>query len=135
MPVPVRRLIRALVVLGATAVLVAAGGCGSSKPSYCSDRDSLERSIQDLSISGGLSGLQTQLRTIQSKATALVDSARSDFPSETSAISSSVTSLASAVRALSSDPSASQLAVIASDASDAVTAVRGFVSASDSKCS
>ncbi len=137
MIVPARRLIRALLVLSTAVVLVAAGGCGSSKPGYCADRDSLESSIKDLtnvSLSGGISGLQSQLRTIQSDATTLVDSAGSDFPSETSAIRSSVSSLASAVRALPSSPSASQIAAIASDGANVVTAVRGFADATDSKC-
>lgn len=138
MRVSAARLTRALVVFGATAALTAAGGCDDSKPAYCSDRDSLQSSIEDLTNltpSGGLSGLQSQLRTIQSDATALVDSARSDFPSETSAIRTSVNSLVSAVRALPSSPSASQIAAIASDATSVVTSVRGFADATDSKCS
>jgi hypothetical protein len=138
MSVSVRRLTRALVALGATAALVAAGGCGSSKPGYCSDLDSLQSSIGDLkslSLSDGFSGLQSQLKTIQSDARTLVDSARSDFPSETSAITSSVDSLASAVRTLPSSPSPSQVGAIATDATNVVSSVRRFTDATDSKCS
>src|SRR5437763_15710830 len=36
--------------------------------------------------SGGISGLKSQVQKIQSDATALVNSAKGDFPSETSAI-------------------------------------------------
>jgi hypothetical protein len=136
--VPVRRLIRTLVLLGATAALVAASGCGGGgKPGYCADRDQLQSSIKDLtnlSPSDGLSGLQSKLKTIQSDATTLVDSARSDFPSETSAIRSSVDALAADARALSSSPSASQLTTLATDASNVVSSVRGFAEATSSKC-
>ena len=73
--------------------------------------------IQGLSVptpSGDISSLQSQLTTIQSDATALVNSAKSDFPSETSAIKSSVDTMSSAVKALPSSPSTSQIAAIVS---------------------
>jgi hypothetical protein len=134
-----RRPIRALALLGATVALVAATGCGGGggKPSYCSDRDQLESSIEDLanlSFSDGLSGLESRLTTIRRDATTLVDSAKSDFPSETSAIRSSVDALAGDVRALPSSPSASQIAALASDASSVVSSVRAFADATDSNC-
>jgi len=138
MPVPARRPFRTLALVGAISALVAVTGCGGGgKPGYCADRDNLESSIKDLSnlsFSSGLSGLQSQLRTIQSNATQLVDSARSDFPSETSAIDSSVNALASDVRALSSSPSPAQVAGIASDASSVVRSVTSFTDATSSKC-
>jgi len=71
---------------------------------------------------------------IQGNATQLVDSARSDFPSETSAIRTSVNALASDVRALSSSPSPAQIASIASDASSVVRSVTSFTDATSSKC-
>ena len=97
----------------AAAGLVGLAGCGgSSKPAYCSDRSNLESSIKGLTSlnrSSGISGLKTQVQTIQSDATKLVSSAKSDFPSQTSAIKSSVAALESAVKALPSQPSATQL--------------------------
>ena len=118
--------------------VVALAGCGSSKPAYCSDRTNLENSIKNLpsvTSSSGVSGLQSQLATIQSDATSLVNAAKSDFPTETSAVKSSVDTLQSAVKALPSNPSASQIAPIALDASNVVSSVKSFVSASKSKCS
>jgi len=118
--------------------VVALAGCGSSKPAYCSDRTNLENSIKNLpsvTSSSGVSGLQSQLATIQSDATSLVNAAKSDFPTETSAVKSSVDTLQSAVKALPSSPSASQIAPIALDASNVVSSVKSFVSASKSKCS
>jgi hypothetical protein len=138
MLVSARRPFRALALVGAISALIAVTGCGGGgKPGYCADRDKLESSIKDLtnlSLSGGLSGLQSQLRTIQSNATTLVDSARSDFPSETNAIRTSVNALTADVRALSSNPTPSQVASIASDASSAVRSVTSFTDASSSKC-
>jgi len=119
-------------------VPLAAAGCGgSSKPGYCSDRAALEQSVTGLtklSPSQGLSGLQSQLTTIQSEAQRLVSAAKSDFPSETAAIRSSFDAVVTDVRALPSKPSATQLAALAGDASRAVTAVRSFFDATKSKC-
>ncbi len=136
-----RARVRAAVLAACALVLVAASGCGGgsgSKPGYCSDRTALEQSVKGLtklSPSQGLSGLQSQLSAIQSEADRLVASAKSDFPSETSAIRTSFEALSSAIRALPSNPSASQLAAVAADASTAVSAVTGFFDATKSKCS
>ena len=124
-------------MLAAAASLALAACGGSDKPGYCADRSQLESSISDLanlSPSGGISGLQAQLRTIQRNANALVASARSDFPSETNAIETSVDRLASDARALPSNPSTAQIAALASDASSVVSAVSGFVDATQSEC-
>ena len=127
----------AVCVLPAVAV-IAVAGCGSSKPAYCSDRTNLENSIKGLSSltsSSGISGLRSQISTIQSDATSLVSSAKSDFPTQTSAVKTSVDTLQTAVKALPSSPSASQFAAIALDASNVVSSVKSFSDASKSKCS
>ena len=118
--------------------LTALAGCGSSKPAYCSDRTNLENSVKgltSLTVSSGISGLQAQLQKIQTDATKLVSSAKNDFPSQTTALKSSVDSLTSAVKALPSSPSAGQIATIASDASSVVSSVTAFTDATKSKCS
>ncbi len=129
--------IRLVVLALAACLLLAAAGCGSSKPGYCADRTRLESSIKSLTSlnpSNGLSGVEAQLKTIQSDANALVASAKSDFPTEASAIRTSIDTLASSVRALPSNPSASQVASLATDAASVVGAVRGFADATKSKC-
>ena len=85
--------VRAPMAMVAATALIALVGCGSSKPAYCSDRTKLEDSIKgltSLNLSSGLSGLKSQLTTIENDATTLVNSAKSDFPSETSAVKTSV---------------------------------------------
>ena len=134
-PLAVRAPLAALAV----AALVAAVGCGgNSKPAYCSDRSSLETAVKDLPssiTSGGVSGVQAQLTTVQDDAKKLVDSAKSDFPSETTALQTSVDALTASVKGLPSSPSATQIAGLAANASAVVNAVKGFTSATDSKCS
>ena len=124
-------------LLAATAALALTACGGSDKPGYCADRSQLQSSIKDLTNltpSEGLSGLKTQLTTIQSDANALVASARSDFPDETSAIQTSVSKLAGDVRALPSNPSTAQIGALAADASSVVSAVSSFMDATKSAC-
>ena len=117
--------------------LLAVAGCGSSKPAYCTDRSNLENSVKGLTglnASSGVSGLQSQLKKIQSDTTALVNSAQTAFPDETSAITSSVDALASSVKALPSSPSAGQIATVTSDASKIVNSVKSLFDSTSSKC-
>jgi len=128
---------RAAVALVAVAVVVAMTGCGSSKPAYCTDRTNLENSIKGLShpdLSNGLSSLEAQVKKIESNATTLVNSAKSDFPTETSAITSSVDALKSAVTQLASDHSAANIAAVTADAASVVKSVKSFTDATSSKC-
>jgi hypothetical protein len=129
---------RVLVAIVALSGLIALAGCGSSKPAYCSDRTNLENSIKgltNLNVSSGISGLKSQLEKIQSDANALVNSAKGDFPNETSAIKSSVDALTSAIKSVSTSPSVTQIATIATDAKNVVDSVTSFTNATSSKCS
>jgi len=129
---------RAWVLLACAAAIavVALAGCGSGKPGYCTDRANLENSIKGLSnLNGsGISGLKSQLTQIQSDANALVNSAKSDFPNETSAISSSVSALKDSVTALPSGPSVAQVAAVTKDAANVVSSVKSFTDATGSQC-
>ena len=121
-------------VIAAAATAIALAGCSSSKPAYCTDRTNLQNSVKGLT-STGISGLKSQIQQIQSDATAVVNSAKSDFPNETSAITSSVDALKNSLAALSSGPSAAQIATVTQDAASVVSSVKNFVDASNSKCS
>jgi hypothetical protein len=122
----------------AAVAVVTLGGCSSSKPAYCTDRTNLQNSVKglsNLSASGGISGLKSHINSIQSDATTLVNSAKSDFPTETSAITSSVSALKTSVAALSATPTAAQIATVTRDAASVVSSVKSFTDASNSKCS
>lgn len=128
---------RVLLALVIAAGAVALAGC-SSKPAYCAARTNLENSVKgltSLNVSSGVSGLKSQVATIQSDATALVSSAKGDFPSQTSAITSSVDALKSSVAGLPSSPSAAQIATVTKDAASVVSSVKSFTDATSSQCS
>jgi hypothetical protein len=127
-----------VIAAAATVAALTLAGCGSGKPAYCTDRTNLQNSIKgltSLTVSSGVSGLKTQVQQIQSDATTLVSSAKSDFPTQTSAITSSVNALKTSVAGLSSNPSAAQIATVTKDAASVVSSVKNFVDASNSKCS
>ena len=130
---------RVLLACAAAIAVVALAGCSSSKPGYCTDRTNLENSVKGLSSlnltsSGGISSLTSQLKTITSDADALVNSAKSDFPTQTSAISSSVNALQNSVTALPSNVSAAQIATVTKDAASVVSSVNSFTDATSSQC-
>ena len=118
----------------AAVAVVTLGGCSSSKPAYCTDRTTLQNSVKGLT-SDGVSGLKSHIQQIQSDATTVVNSAKSDFPTETSAITSSVSALKTSVAALSATPTAAQIATVTRDAASVVSSVKSFTDASNSKCS
>jgi hypothetical protein len=79
----------AWVVCVALVGLVALASCGSSKPAYCAARTKLENSLNaavSLSPTSPVSDLEAQLKKVQTDATTVVTQAKSDFPSQTSAI-------------------------------------------------
>ena len=119
---------------------VVAAGCGgsSSKPAYCSDKTTLQSDVNALKSSlssGDVSSLSSQVSTIKTDATTLVSSGKSDFPSQTSAIKASVDTLTTAVNALPSNPSTSQIAALAVDAASVLSSVNSFSDAASSTCS
>lgn len=126
-----RRVILCGLLIGLAALIA---GCGSSKPQYCKDRSALQKSVSNLSVTGGVSALKSQLQTIEGQVKSLGSSAKSDFPTETTAVDNAVSTLERQVKALPSSPSAGQLASVAVAIKNTVSSVSGFVSATKSKC-
>lgn len=125
------------VALAALALLVA--GCGGgSKPDYCSNVSDLEGSIAKVKgielDSGAVSTLQTDLEKVKTNADAVVSSAKQDFPSETSALKSSVSSLSTTVDQLPPTPTPQQLLALTSGIESTVTAAKELSSATESAC-
>jgi outer membrane murein-binding lipoprotein Lpp len=125
------------VALAAAALVVA--GCGSdSKPEYCSNVSDLKSSVDSLGAiqlnTSTLSTLQTDVQTVASDAQAVVTSAKEDFPSETSALDSSFSSISTSVKQLPPSPTPEQLLSLAPEISAAVTAAKDFESATSSAC-
>jgi phage-related protein len=63
-----------------------------------------------------------------------VSSAKQDFPSQTSALKSSVSSLSTAVKQLPASPTAQQLVPLVLMVRSVVTAAKGLGSATSSAC-
>ncbi|HET7049515.1 MAG TPA: hypothetical protein VFI54_14725 [Solirubrobacteraceae bacterium] len=128
-------------VLAAVAVAAVLSACGgSSKPSYCDQTANLKKSVQELGsvnvVQGGTNALTSALSKVQTDATAVVNSAKSDFPNQTAAITSSIDALKKSAQSLASSPT--QPAVIAQvpgQISAVVKSIQDFSSASSSKCS
>lgn len=131
-------LCASVVALALAGLLVSACG-SSSKPSYCSSVSSLEKSVQNLSsiniLQNGASGLTTALQKIENNAKSVVSDAKSDFPTQTSDVTSSLNALSTSVKQLSGTPSPSTVAKIGKQVGASVTAIKNFANATKSKCS
>jgi hypothetical protein len=134
-----RRLIGALAVAAVFGAVVVLAGCGgSSKPSYCSKLTTLKQSVKDLPstdvVGNGVNALTANIDKVVNNAHAVVDSAKSDFPTETQAITAAVDSLQTTVKQLQSGASATLALQAASNVSALATSVKNFSSATSSKC-
>ena len=131
-----RMMLAIPVALAAMALL--ASGCGSSKPDYCSNVSDLEGSIAEIKgielESGAISTLQTDLEKVKTNADAVVSSAMQDFPSETSALRSSVSGLSATVNQLPSTPTPQQLLPLESGIASTVAAAQELSNATESAC-
>jgi hypothetical protein len=122
----------------AAAALVAAGCGSSSKPAYCSNVSDLQNSVNSLkSVSLGsdtVSTLKTDLQKVRTNANAVVSSAKQDFPSQTSALQSSVSGLSTSVNALPAAPTPQQLFALTPQVASTVSAAQTLKSATSSAC-
>jgi uncharacterized membrane protein HdeD (DUF308 family) len=126
----------ALAALTVLAMALVVAGCGS-KPAYCENVTTLQASVKDLPTSattGGVSGLKTQLTSIEGQVQTLVASAKADFPNESHTVEATVNQLSTSVNAISGKPTAAEIAALGINASAAVTAVQNFQTATASEC-
>jgi hypothetical protein len=129
---------RCLVLPTVALIAMAVGACGSSEPGYCGDRQDLRDGVDQLSEvdvrADGVGAMRDQLRTIQADAKTLTASAKSDFPEETSALSTSIDGLRSAVQSAQSPPGADDVARIGISVAATVKAVKAFDDATSKEC-
>jgi hypothetical protein len=123
-------LLVGLVLLGA--------GCGGGEPDYCSDVSNLEQSVSDLGnvdvVEGGRGAVTEALDEVEGNARAAVDSAKSDFPDETDAVTKSISDLKTSAGQLADSPTPQQGARVAADVGVVASAVEDFVDATRSEC-
>jgi hypothetical protein len=91
--------------------------------------------LKNYSPSTGAAGLKSDLKAIQADATATVAAAKQDFPTETSAVQSSVKALKTVVQQTPSASKAQQGVLIATAAKAVVTSVQTLTKATQDKCS
>jgi hypothetical protein len=84
--------------------------------------------------SGALSTVQTDVQKVQSNADAVVSSAKQDFPTETTALESSVSILSTAINKLPPSPTPQQLVALVPEIQSVVTAAQGVSGATSSAC-
>jgi hypothetical protein len=129
-------------LLGLTcAVLLSA--CGSSKktttkPSYCTAVSNLESSIKSVTstnlVQEGTNALENAFRKVKSDVQTAVAAAKNDFPTQTSALKSSIDALSATVTQLQSSPTPALIAQATTQAGDVVTAAKNLADATSSKC-
>jgi len=124
-------------IMTAAAVAIAACG-GSSKPSFCSSLTTLKTSVQALPttnvIKNGTNALKSAADTVVKNAHQVVDSAKSDFPDETAAITSSVDALQTTVKDIQQGVTPALVAQAVANTASVSTAVKNFSSSASSKC-
>jgi hypothetical protein len=85
----------------------ALAGCGGSKPAYCSDVSDVKTAIAQLKdakpVENGVSSLTKAADGVKSAGKKLVSDAKSAFPSQTDALKTSITALATSAAQLT-DP-------------------------------
>ena len=114
-----KALLLTLVSLLLGASLVACGG--KDKPAVCGSVDTLKSSITDLknidiTSSGAVSSLQSQLTTVKSDFDQVKTDAKSQFSTQIDAVDGAYTTLVSTANTAKSSPSAANLAALAAAA-------------------
>jgi hypothetical protein len=114
------------------------GSAGSGKPDYCSQVDDLKQSVTDLTqvnvVAHGTSAVKSALQKVKNNANAAVAALKSEFSSETHALSSSINKLSDSVSQLSTSP-ATAVAAIPGEISAVGTAAKNLVDSTKSRCS
>ena len=123
------------------AVLVMAGlaaGCSSSKPAYCTDASQLKTSVQDLGNVNidvhDLSSVDTAVSKVQADAEKFAADAKSAYPSQTTALKTSLSSLQTAVKSAIGQPSLTTVAAVVSSVTQVKTAADNAQTAVKGKC-
>jgi flagellar capping protein FliD len=128
----------ALVPAAALVLSGLAAGCSSSKPAYCADADQLKTSVQDLGNVNinvhDLSSVDTAVSKVQADATTFASDAKSAYPSQTTALKTSLSSLETAVKSAMAQPSLTTVAAVVSSVTQVKTAADNVQSAVKGTC-
>ena len=116
-----------------------AAGCSSSKPAYCTDAANLKTSVSNLGnvdvAKNGLSSLQTALSSVQTSAATLTTDAKSAFPSQTAALNTAVSGLATSIKSAQGQPVATAATAVVPAVAQVKTSASALQSAVSGNCS
>ena len=123
------------------AILVLSGlaaGCSSSKPAYCTDAANLKTSVSNLGnvnvAKNGLGSLQTALSSVQTDANASATDAKSAYPSQTTALQNSLSSLNAAIKSAKGQPPLTAAAAVVPAVAQVKTSAGAVQSAVSGTC-
>ena len=123
------------------AVLVLSGlaaGCSSSKPAYCTAASQLKTSVHDLGNINvnvhDLSSVNTAVSKVQASAKTFASEAKSAYPSQTTALKNSLSSLDTAIKSAKGQPSLTTVAAVVSSVTQVKTSASNLQSAASGKC-
>ena len=132
-------------LLLAAAVLALSGlatGCSSSstssKPAYCTAASQLKTSVHNLGNITinihDLSSVTTAVSKVSSDAATFASEAKSAYPSQTTALKNSLTSLEAAIKAAQAQPSLTTIAAVVPAVTQVKTSAGNLQSAAKGKC-
>ena len=136
-PVPRRWLLLPAAVLPLVLSGLAAG-CSSSKPAYCADAANLKTSVSNLGnvdvATNGLGSLQTALNSVTSNANKFASDAKSAFPSQTTALKNSLSSLETAIKSAQGQPPVTAAAAVVPPVAQVKNSASALESAVSGNC-
>ena len=122
----------------AAATTTAATSTAASKPPYCAAISTLEQSVKAIPnvsvIKNGTSSLKAAVAQVQTNATTVVNEAKTQFATQTSALKTSVDTLSTSVQQLASTPTAAQLKALPGQISAMSTATKSLVDSTSPTC-
>ena len=132
-------------LLLAAAVLALSGlatGCSSSstssKPAYCTAASQLKTSVHNLGNITinihDLSSVTTAVSKVSSDAATFASEAKSAYPSQTTALKNSLTSLETAIKSAKAQPSLTTIAAVVPAVTQVKTSAGNLQSAAKGKC-
>jgi hypothetical protein len=128
----------ALVLAAALVLATVAAGCSSSKPAYCTAASQLKTSVQDLGNINinvhDLSSVNTAVSNVQADAKKLASDVKSAYPSQTTALKTSLSGLQAAVKSAMAQPSLTTVAAVVSSVTQVKTAAGNVQTAVKGKC-
>ncbi len=131
-------LLATVLVLSGLTAGCSSSSSSSSKPTYCTAASQLKTSVHnlaDISVAkNGLGSLQTALSKVQASATTFAADAKSAYPSQTTALKNSLSSLEAAIKSAKGQPPLTAAGAVVPAVTQVKTSASNLQSAVKGKC-